>query len=253
MNDDCIPYDIVKEANSKGINLRNKIKQHGRRYIVDTLRGFPYTLPRPFKTTWRNGKEVSRKFGSVNITLQELSPARKANYPNLEPRPVQVAGFIEPGKVGSRPPQTPQPSSGFKTSGELDVDNGHLIALELGGPNKPENIVPQWSKWQRLEDWRKMEQNLKKQAKQVIEDSQDTKSVFYTVDIVYRDTRDTGNITPTLVAWSFPKEFRVRTWVRNLDEPINLYDRNKLPINDLKLPKADMDQKYEGHPDSWSP
>ena len=116
------------------------------------------------------------------------------------------------------------------------------MALHLGGPDVPENIVPQWKHWQRLGEWREMERSLDSYARKVIDESRPvgglpTRSVYYTVDLVYRDT---GTITPSLVAWSFPKAFFVTASIRNLDGTgtPTIID----PFNSLK---------FEGVPDSF--
>ncbi len=44
-----------------------------------------------------------------------------------------------------------------RNTGAIDVQKGHLIALELGGPDVPENIVPQWANLQSNGLWRNME------------------------------------------------------------------------------------------------
>ena len=53
-------------------------------------------------------------------------------------------------------PQAPAPSNGFDTN-NTPFDRGHVCALELGGPDIPENIVPQWRQWQETGGWRHME------------------------------------------------------------------------------------------------
>jgi hypothetical protein len=53
-------------------------------------------------------------------------------------------------------PQAPPPSNGFACE-RSPFDRGHVCALELGGPDIPQNIVPQWRHWQETGEWRQME------------------------------------------------------------------------------------------------
>ena len=68
---------------------------------------------------------------------------------------VRPQGFV-------RAPITPAPWSGFLTE-NTPFDKGHIIALELGGPDVTENIVPQYQQWQETGEWKAME-NLVKAA-----------------------------------------------------------------------------------------
>jgi len=52
--------------------------------------------------------------------------------------------------------QAPSPSNGFVCDGS-PFDRGHVCALELGGPDISENIVPQWRHWQETGEWRRLE------------------------------------------------------------------------------------------------
>lgn len=200
------------------------------------------TPPQNFDLCYFTGAPHTRRVGATNyhpvqITLQHVDPSPK----NFGTRPIKVEGFIIPVTVGVRT-TTPQPSSGFNTTTLSDVDPGHVMALHLGGPDVPENIVPQWRSWQRLGNWREMERYLDGYARRVIDDSRPfgglpTRSVYYTVELEYRST---GTITPTLVAWSFPKAFYVTASIWNLDRTgtPTIID----PFNNLK---------FEGVPDSY--
>jgi hypothetical protein len=162
-------------------------------------------------------------YGPVNIYGETL-----ANPPNgFGFRPLQVSGLIMPGlHVGPRQP-TPEPSSGFITRGEDDVDPGHVMALHLGGPDNSLNIVPQWAKWQRLGEWRQMERKLDAEARKVADKSRPsgggppTRAILVKIMMRYRDT---GKVTPTLVAWSFPKEFIVTACPIKLNDPMQRCD-----------------------------
>lgn len=173
---------------------------------------------------WFTGAPHHRTFnntsyGNVTIILQSL----KHPHRGFGPRPIQVVAVIIPGLyVSPRPKTTPQPSAGFNTEDTPDVDNGHVIALSLGGPNDSRNIVPQWSRWQRHEEWRAMEQSLEKEAKRIADESRHhggppTRSVVMNVAIEYKEV--TGNVTPTITTWAFPKTFYVTAYPAKIADP----------------------------------
>jgi hypothetical protein len=101
-------------------------------------------------------------------------------------RPIQVTGIIAPGPTKGRV-NAPEPVSGTRVStaasdilshqryneqtgenarntGYADAHKGHIMALELGGPDIPENIVPQFANWQANGEWRRMERELEEKA-----------------------------------------------------------------------------------------
>lgn len=169
---------------------------------------------------WFDGARHERKFGQVDYGAVQILFEELKNPPEgFGPRPKQVTGFVMPGLTVGKRQETPQPSAGFHTGGESDVDPGHVFALHLGGPDDSRNIVPMWARWQQLEEWRKMEQALDKKAREVADASRPPgggppkKTLFYNIAIVYRDT---GTVTPTLIAWSFPKEFYVSACVTDI-------------------------------------
>jgi hypothetical protein len=160
-----------------------------------------------------DGQKHTRNFGNVNYGTVFVYAHKLVNPPRgFGPRPVQITGLIMPGLTVGRRGRTPEPSSGFITSGEADVDPGHVMALHLGGPDNPLNIVPQWARWQQREEWREMERKLDEEARKVADGSRPpgggrpSRAIYMNVAIEYRST---GNVTPTLVAWSFPKRFKV--------------------------------------------
>jgi hypothetical protein len=86
-------------------------------------------------------------------------------------RPVRAQGLIAPTVTTGRL-SAPEPASGIRigqlpegatpkfhlrNTGTIDADKGHVFALELGGPDVPENIVPQFSLFQQSGQWRKAE------------------------------------------------------------------------------------------------
>jgi len=188
------------------------------------------------------GAPHGRKIGSVwydnvRVIYQELKHPRAG----FGPRPIQVVAVIIPGHyVGTRQP-TPEPSSGFHTGDLPDVDKGHVIALQLGGPNNALNVVPQWAHWQRLEEWRAMERALEKQAKRIADQSRPvgglpTRSILMNVAIEYKDT---GTLVRR-VAWSFPSAFYVTACIVNIADP----DHNCIQ----GIPYILNNHKFEGGP-----
>ncbi|MGH8716372.1 MAG: DNA/RNA non-specific endonuclease, partial [Burkholderiales bacterium] len=70
-------------------------------------------------------------------------------------RPVALIGRIKVCVTSGRG-AAPPPYSGFVTD-YTPFDRGHIMALELGGPDISQNIVPQYAQWQETGTWRKME------------------------------------------------------------------------------------------------
>lgn len=190
---------------------------------------------------WFDGQRHTRNFGGVNYGPVHIILESLKNPPRgYGPRPYQITGLVMPGLTVGNRQATPEPSSGFNTGGEADVDPGHVFALHLGGPDDARNIVPQWARWQQHEAWRKMEQDLDKEARKVADDSRPqgggkpTRGVSYNIAVAYRDT---GTVTPTLTAWSFPKHFYVSACEVNLNS-----------ANGPCLRKILDNKKFEGGP-----
>jgi hypothetical protein len=103
--------------------------------------------------------------GGVTATMETIEHVGGAIQ-----RPTMVSGFVDPQATTGRP-NAPEPSSGIRVgvqsklvdqkitrnTGIIDAQKGHIMALELGGPDKPWNIVPQWGNWQGNGVWRKAE------------------------------------------------------------------------------------------------
>ena len=101
-------------------------------------------------------------------------------------RPLRVSGLVYPQSTGERP-GAPEPISGVRVSeakagqpkvglhgenarnqGISDAQKGHIMALELGGPDIPENIVPQWAMFQSNGEWRQMEKQVLSTAQEAM-------------------------------------------------------------------------------------
>jgi uncharacterized protein DUF4157/DNA/RNA non-specific endonuclease len=134
--------------------------------------------------TWQKGKKRPGWAGNVTIRFEELVPVN--GLPIV--RPVQVVGIIAPSVTKGRA-SAPEPISGLRVSaaadvparyrynpetgenarntGIVDAHKGHIMALELGGPDIPENIVPQFANWQANGEWRQLEKDLENKASEL--------------------------------------------------------------------------------------
>lgn len=76
---------------------------------------------------------------------------------------LSIEGILLPVNTGDRPSHNPNPLNNKCMVGkEYNLDRGHVMALNNGGPHINYNIVPQKSKWQRNGNWRKLEEEIKK-------------------------------------------------------------------------------------------
>jgi len=98
-----------------------------------------------------------------------------ARIPVFE-RPIYVEGVIEVTDVDA-PPKTPDPISQFSVSASVKSQNfmkgkirnsgrpgmhkDYIMALELGGPDVPFNIIPLWANLHNNVNWRNFEANAK--------------------------------------------------------------------------------------------
>jgi hypothetical protein len=120
-------------------------------------------------------------------------------------RPTRVAGLVEPRTTKGRP-GAPEPSSGLKVgvkwkevgsadtrnTGIVDAQKGHIMALELGGPDKPWNIVPQWGNWQANGEWRKSEVQIHEAA---LEAQERGHRMQFVADVKYKRYQDPTRAT----------------------------------------------------------
>jgi hypothetical protein len=70
-------------------------------------------------------------------------------------RPTAVVGGVRVTDTGGRE-NPPPPVCGLNIDG-TPLGRGHVMALQLGGPDVAENIVPQYQQWQQTGAWRQME------------------------------------------------------------------------------------------------
>ena len=121
-------------------------------------------------STMYNGVKRPSAYGDISIEYETLSPGTSGEMM----RPVLAHGYICPPGTTSGRKGAPEPLSGFRigmtknlpkkalaisarNTGRSDIDKGHIFALELGGPDVPANICPQFSQFQRNGEWRAME------------------------------------------------------------------------------------------------
>ena len=164
----------------------------------------------------------TKKSGPVTITLEELT-LWVQDKPVKRERPIMVEGLVEPTSTKGRG-GAPDPHSGVqvysgagkqpklsvaseRNTGIPDSERGHIMALELGGPDISQNIVPQWAKFQGSGVWRRMEVAVLKKA---VDTQRAGGELKYKVEVFYKDTKTT---TPTLRTFGFPTGFRATTQV----------------------------------------
>lgn len=124
-----------------------------------------------------NNQKRPDGFGPVTITFEEVQ-----HWQGRIVRPISVYGLVCPCATSGRP-SAKEPICGLRISrakkvpakyrydpttgknynnrGIIDMEKGHIMALELGGPDISENIVPQWAKWQGCGEWSQMESKVK--------------------------------------------------------------------------------------------
>ncbi len=136
-------------------------------------------MPIFFSNDWQLGKKRPDWAGPVSIVIEEIP--HKSH--GLVSRQTSVMGIVAARSTKGRK-SAPEPFSSFRVStsatpsstplafngrntGRIDLDKGHIMALELGGPDIPENIVPQWSNFQRNGVWKRMENDVRKKAEEL--------------------------------------------------------------------------------------
>ena len=96
-------------------------------------------------------------------------------------RPTALIGRVTPKTTTGRP-GAPPPISGFVTD-YTPFDRGHIMGLELNGPDVSENIVPQYRHWQETGAWRAMEESVSKHHH--------ASGAIFAVELDYTDHPDT--------------------------------------------------------------
>lgn len=157
-------------------------------------------------------------------------------------RPKAAWGIVMSGHSVKGRKTPPAPFTGVETGMDEQTDKGHIYALELGGPNVRENIVPQWAFFQEHGSWRQMEVVVAKAAK--------TETVFYQVDVVYSGGGRRGR---------YPAKFLVTAYTMS-EEDTELYIASPITFkpkvieylaHDGKMLNGTEGAAYSGNPDSW--
>ena len=190
-------------------------------FVPRRTRMFSTNQPKKFNETFKpkGGKMGQRAADSGPVTI-ETETFRHPVHGDIT-RPTKVEGLVQIMPTTGRD-SAPEPVSGFRVSttavknprfnerneGRTDVQKGHIMALELGGPDVPENIVPQWAQWQSNGRWRQMERRVLDFAK---EKTKSKKRVRYSAEVLYRDNLDQTNATTTQL--TFPIGFVTRLQV----------------------------------------
>ena len=115
----------------------------------------------------------------------------------------------------------------------IDMEKGHIMALELGGPDIPENIVPQWAKWQGCGEWSQMERKVKKLAEEAQENDH---HVFFHCSVDYFKH---GVYGASLKRLCTPNHFTIK--VMKQDKTGNQFDPEI--IYDASPERSDVDDK----------
>lgn len=87
------------------------------------------------------------------VTISDNRPGNNAIVPE---NPRAVMGIVVPVTTAGRG-SAPKPFSGALTGRAIGTDKGHMMALELGGPDISANIAPQSNLWQQSGGWRGVE------------------------------------------------------------------------------------------------
>jgi hypothetical protein len=154
-----------------------------------------------------------KEYGPVTVEKESISHVSGQTIQ----RPVHVSGLVYPGTTSGRP-SAPEPSSGIKVgvtwklvgakntrnTGIVDAQKGHIMALELGGPDLSSNIVPQWGNWQANGAWREAEKKILALAQTVEKKGH---KLLFDAEILYKQyaVLEQG----TLKGLTFPSGFKV--------------------------------------------
>lgn len=140
------------------------------------------------------------EFRTVYIEAEVVPSATKGRLSAPEPESklqVSTAKNLKNKERSSKQPDV------YRNSGFIDAQKGHIIALELGGPDVPKNIVPQWANWQANGLWRKMETFVLKAAEK-------HECLKMRVQVHYKESAE--NKKATFRGLAFPNLFTVTVW-----------------------------------------
>src|SRR5262249_38629490 len=136
-----------------------------------------------------------------------IVPAGPAGRPTA-PEPLSGVRVSQAATSEARYRYDPLTGRNYNNEGMPDVQKGHIMALELGGPDMAENIVPQWANWQANGVWRKNENALCDQAREGMK----TKGCFLLFHALVRYPKTGG-----FIRMAFPSGFKVAVTVVDKD------------------------------------
>jgi hypothetical protein len=103
--------------------------------------------------TWEMVGRLTRPAWAGPVTISDNRPGDDVIVPA---NPRTVMGIVVPVSTAGRG-NAPKPFSGSPTGKAQGTDKGHMMALELGGPDISQNISPQSNLWQQSGGWRAIE------------------------------------------------------------------------------------------------
>ena len=156
-----------------------------------------------------------------------------ARIPVFE-RPIYVEGVIEVTEASAHS-NTPHPISQFsvsasvksrnfmkgnvRNSGRPNMHKDYIMALELGGPDVPFNIIPLWANFQNNAAWKKFETNAKILAMNSKEE------LIFQASAIYLDSEATFDRASTPVG--------IYVDIIEGDNVVDSFRLNKIPSSDL--------------------
>ncbi|HEY5958774.1 MAG TPA: hypothetical protein VIV60_19570 [Polyangiaceae bacterium] len=118
--------------------------------------------------TWEMFAGCKRPEWAGPVTIEDHK-CRVQSSPLIEANARSVHGIVVPvitkARKGTKPPP---PQSGAATGKRVGTDKGHLMGLELGGPDVTANIAPQSNLWQETGGWRDVEKYVRDFALEVM-------------------------------------------------------------------------------------
>jgi len=223
LNDDALEYEAELAALAAcSLVPKSQIAKLTGSKAVPLYKG-THVLCRPdwIGDTWFKNKTRPGWAGKVRIRFERIVTPKDTVV-----RPIQVTGIIAPGPTKGRG-NAPEPVSGTRVStaasnillhqrynaqtganarntGYVDAHKGHIMALELGGPDIPENIVPQFANWQANGEWRHMERELEEKARKLLKTGQ---YLEFDCVVEYKEYKEPRHASKQSLG--FPAGFRV--------------------------------------------
>ncbi|MFD1991184.1 hypothetical protein ACFSGI_14510 [Paenibacillus nicotianae] len=207
-------YESSLLANSVKIKKR-KINKNVGKYLINKK----FYTEDMHKTKKGPMKKRSKKYGGIYIEMEII----KHSVLGEVERPVSVIGYVEPTSTTGRV-TAPEPSSGLQVgikwkevgernnTGIVDAQKGHIMALELGGPDVPRNIVPQWANWQGNGVWREAEKEALKRAKSAFENHN---KLWFEASVLYKPVKNLRIASHKSIA--FPTGFKMKVQERDMN------------------------------------